>query len=94
MTRLALCVTSSHQVTFLPDKLPGQVSFGDYSMLVLRGLPGTTLEAAEPLCRVAVAFAADGRALPQFVQPFNLCKSVDLRKKATPTVSALSVSPF
>ena len=39
----SLSVTSSHQVTFLTDKLLSQVSFDDYSMLVLPGgLPGTT----------------------------------------------------
>ena len=58
----SLSVTSSHQVTFLTDKLLSQVSFDDYSMLVLPGgLPGTTnLEACEPLMQAVDAFAADG----------------------------------
>ena len=61
----SLSVTSSHQVTFLTDKLLSQVSFDDYSMLVLPGgLPGTTnLEACEPLMQAVDAFAADGRVL-------------------------------
>ena len=50
----SLSVTSSHQVTFLTDKLLSQVLFDDYSMLVLPGgLPGTTnLEACEQLMQV------------------------------------------
>lgn len=61
----SLSVTSSHQVTFLTDKLLSQISFDDYSMLVLPGgLPGTTnLEACEPLMQAVDAFATDGRAL-------------------------------
>ena len=58
----SLSVTSSHQVTFLTDKLLSQVSFDDYSMLVLPGgLPGTTnLEACKPLMQAVDAFASDG----------------------------------
>jgi len=55
----SLSVTSSHQVTFLTDKLLSQVSFDDYSMLVLPG----GLEACEPLMQAVDAFAADGRVL-------------------------------
>lgn len=56
-------ITSSHNVTFMADKLFEEADIDSYDMLVLPGgMPGTlNLEAYKPLCDKVVSFAGSGK---------------------------------